>query len=333
MQQVIRPSVETLPQKGYYVSNEEKKEKFYKNESHIHKQGPLSGVKAGAHKLSNDFLTYFPKGFAGSKNSDFYEFLSLGMVPYAVGSATLIALYTAANGAFNMKDATAGSKIGKCMASGVVLYGLGKWCSQKLAHIGIHAATGVNLDQLYLSKKNELPEPGQEKGLVRTQYPGVYSSTEFPRTDLTAKDSEMNHDDIYAYDDKIAKKAGFKDKLAAPNQVVGEKIKQLKARTTALENVSKYIVAATGVALGSQKAFENIKLKQPKTIITAVKDGAKQLWKGADKNAITKHFGKALIIASAVSTALTCLIPVIGFKTNPNTMKSKVDAKKEYEVG
>lgn len=333
MQQVNRLSVENLPPKGYYVSNDEKKEKFYKNESHIHKQGPLSGVKAGAHKLSNDFLTYFPKGFAGSKNSDFYEFLSLGMVPYVVGSATLIALYTAANGAFNMKDAAAGSKIGKSMAAGVVLYGIGKWCSQKLAHMGIHAMTGVNLDQLYINKKNELPEPGQEKGLVRTQYPGVYSSTEFPRIDLTAKDSEMNKGDIYAHDDEIAKKAGFKDKLAAPNQVVGEKVKQLKARTTALENIGKYIVAATGVALGSQKAFENIQLKQPKTIVTALTEGAKQLWKGTDKNAITKHFGKVLAIGSLVSTALTCLIPVIGFKTNPNTMKSKVDAKKEYEVG
>ena len=55
MQQVTSFNVENLPQKGYYVSNDEKKEKFYKNESHIHKQGPLSGVKAGAHKLQMIF--------------------------------------------------------------------------------------------------------------------------------------------------------------------------------------------------------------------------------------------------------------------------------------
>ena len=69
MQDLIqRPIYESLPKTGYLVSKEEKKEKIYKNESHIHKQGPLSGVKAGAHRLYNDILTYFPKGFAGSKN-------------------------------------------------------------------------------------------------------------------------------------------------------------------------------------------------------------------------------------------------------------------------
>ena len=76
MQQVTSPSVDKLPKIGYYVSQDEKKEKFYQTESHIHKQNALSGIKAGAHKLTNDIFTYLPKGLQGSKNSDFYEFLS-----------------------------------------------------------------------------------------------------------------------------------------------------------------------------------------------------------------------------------------------------------------
>ncbi|MBQ8636217.1 hypothetical protein IJ425_08715 [bacterium] len=332
MQQITSSSVDNLPKIGYLVSSEEKKEKFYKNESHIHKQGPLSGVKAGAHKLSNDFLTYFPKGFAGSKNSDFYEYLSLGMVPNIVGSAMLMGTYGLANHLFNNADKKYAGFTFKNAAAGVILYAAGKWAYQKLARTGIKASTGIDLDMRYVKKVNELPEPGQEKGLVRTQYPGVYDSVQFYRSDLLAKDAEMNHNDVYYHDDKITKKAGFKDKLHAPNQTASDKIRKVKARTTALENIGKYIVAATGVALGFQESFKNVKLKQPKTILTALKDGAVQLWKGTNRNIFTKHAGKAMVIASAAATVLTWLIPTIGFKHNSNTIKTKVDTKKEYEV-
>ncbi len=332
MQQIQSPSVENLPKIGYYVSKDEKKEKIYQTESHIHKQGPLSGIKVEAHKLSNDILTYFPKGFAGSKNSDFYEYLSLGKVPYLIGSAMLIGLYCLSNGKFNSKDAAAAGKYANRMGAGVVLYGLGKWASQKLTHIGIKLTTGVPLDLKLLNKVNELPENGQEKGVVRTQYPGVLDSADFPRKDKTALYGELEHNDIYYFEDQILKKAGYKTKQNDPGQTAWPKIRQVKVRTTALENFSKYITAATGVALGFQEAFGNIKLKNPKSILTALKEGAKELWKGTDRNAITKNYGKALVIASAASTLLAWLIPTIGFKTKPDTMKSKVDKNKEYEV-
>ncbi len=342
MQQVQSPSVDSLPRIGYYVSKEEQKQKFYKNESHIHKQGPLSGVKAGAHKFTNDLLTYFPKGFAGSKNSDFYEYLSLGMVPYVVGSSMLIALYGAARGKFNPTDAHAAGVAFKKMTAGVIAYGVGKWASTKLSRTLINASTGVDLDLKYIKKINELPEPGQEKGLVRIQYPGVYDSAEFFRKDLLAKDAELNHGNVFALDDKKAKKAGFKEKLNNPGQLVNEKTRKLKIRATALENVSKYIVAATGVAFGAQKAFAEMSLPKLTSLYNAksflvgvaktVAEAGKQLWQGTDRNAITRNYGKVLIGASAISTLLAWLIPTIGFKSNPNTIKTKVDTNKEYEV-
>ena len=327
-------SVENLQKTGYVVSKEEKKEKFQKNESHIHKQTLLSGLKADAHKLYNDVFTYFPKGFAGSKNSDFYEYLSLGMVPYLIGSGMLIASYAGANKSFNAADAASAGKIAKQVGAGVVLYGIGKWAYQRLARAGVKASTGVDLDMRYTKKINELPELGQEKGLVRTQYPGVYDSVQFFRCDLLTKDAELNHDNPYYHDNKIVKKAGFKEELHAPNQTASDKIRKVKARTTALENIGKYIVAATAVALGNQKAFGNIKFKQPKTILTAFKDGAKSLWNGPEvpRNKFVKHGGKALVIASGITTLLTWLIPTVGFKHNPETVKTKIDTNKEYEV-
>ena len=332
MQQITSVKVENLPNVGYLVSHDEKKEKFFETESHIHKQDIFSGFRADAHKLTNDIFTYFPKGFSGSKNSDFYEYLSMGMVPNLIGSATLISLGAAANHLFNSGDKTAAGKTRNVMAAGVILYGVGKWAYQRLSRAAIKSSTAIPLDLRYIKKVNELPEPGQEKGLVRKQYPGVYDSVQFYRSDLLVKDGELNHGDAYYHDDKVTKKAGYSEKLNASNQTASEKIREVKARTTALENIGKYIIAATGVALGNQEAFEKVKLTQPGTILTALKDGAKQLWDGAPTNKFTKYFGKGLVIASVATTFLTWLIPTLGFKHKPDTIKTKVDTKKEYEV-
>ena len=333
MQQIKNPNPDSLSPVGYYVSDKEKKAKFYKHESHIYKQGPLSGVKAGVHKLTNDIFTYFPKGFSGSKNSDFYEYLSLGMVPYIIGSAMLIALRCAANKNFNQADSAAAGEIAKRAGAGVVLYGIGKWLSQKVSRALVHHSTGIPLDMRYIKKVNEVPEPGREKGLVRTQYPGVYDSVDFYRKDLLAKDGELNYHNVYHHSDIAAKKAGYKNKLNASNQTMNPKIKELKSRETALENISKYVSASLGVALGFQKAFGKIKIKEPKSYIYALKNGFIQLWQGTNRNLITKHYGKALIIGSVLSALLTWIIPSKEFKKHENTLKSTVDTTKEYEVG
>ena len=132
---------------------------------------------------------------------------------------------------------------------------------------------------------------------------------------------------------EMAKKAGFKDaQNLSTNQIVGEKIRGVIARSIALENVSKYLTAITGVALGSQKSFGQIQFTKPKTWKDTFVKSAKELWKGNDKNIFTKHAGKALAIGAGVSTMLAWLIPTIAFKTNPDTMKSKIDINKEIEV-
>lgn len=333
MTRVSPAKFDNIPPNTYLVSKEEKKENFYKNESHIYKQGPFASINAGTHKFINDFITYFPKGFQGSKNSDFYEFLSLGMVPYFVGSIVMIALYGIVNKDIRIANQGASLANLKNVAAGTILYAFGKTIVPKISHTMIHAITGIPLDLKYINKVNELPEPGQSKGVVRKQYPGVYDSVQFYRTDLLAKDAELNHGDIYYHDDKIAKKAGFKDAHdASTNQIAGPKIRAVKARATALDNFAKYFAAACGVALGFQKAFSDFKVKEPKTWFNTIIEACKQLWKGHDRNIFTKHSGKAMVLLALLGTTLSWLIPVIGFKKNPETMKSKVNTEKEYEV-
>ena len=333
MTQVDKINLESIPKNTYVTSKEERRENFYKNESHIYKQGPLAGANANAHKFINDFITYFPKGFQGSKNSDFYEFLSLGMVPYVLGSIAMVTLYGICNKQLRIADKEFSMANIKNVGAGVVLYAVGKALAPKISHTMIHATTGIPLDLKYINKVNELPEPGQEKGIVRKQYPGVYDSVQFYRSDLLSKDAELNHDSIYYHDDKIAKKAGFKDAHnASTNQIAGPKIRGVKARATALDNITKYFAAATGVALGFQKAFSEFELKEPKTWLKTLKDAFIQLWQGNDRNIFTKYSGKALVLLSALGVTLSWLIPTIGFKRNPDTMKAKVDTQKEFEV-
>ena len=332
MQQVNGINVDKLPKTGYYVSKDENKEKFYETESHIYKQGPLTGVQVGAHRFVNNFLTYFPKGFKGSKNLDFYEFLSMGQVPYVLGSIGLIAMYGGANGAFKLSDKVHADKLAKRVGAGVALYAVMKWLSPKISRRLVNASTGVDLDLKAIVKKEELPEQGQDKGVMRVEYHGVYDSAEFPRTDLLAKDGELNHGNVYYHDDKITKKLGYKDHLNAANQIADTKRREVKVRETGLENFSKHIAAATGVAIGFQKSFEKINLKHPSSLLKSLQEGVQQLWKGNNRNMFTKNAGKAMIIASIASALATWLIPTKKFKEKPDTMKSKVDTNKEFEV-
>lgn len=333
MQQI--PAANIAPKSnntGYTVDREKKKEEYYKNESHVLKQGPLTGAKVAAHKLTNDVFTYFPKAFAGSKNSDFYEYLSMSMVPNLIGSAMLIYTATGANKFFNAADKAGANKGAKMMGAGVVLYAIGSWLHNKISNAGLKATTGIPLEQKYINKCAELPELGEDKGLVRIQYPGIYDSVQFYRSDLLVRDAEINHGNRYHYDDKVAKKSGYSDKENASNQIAGEKVRGVKSRATAIQNIGKYIVAATGVALGAQEAFSKMNVKSLKSIKNSFVEACKQLWKGTDKNFATKHFGKALVGLSALSAILSIVIPTIGFKHNPETMKSKVDTNKEFEV-
>ena len=47
-------------------------------------------------KVTSAFTEYPAKGLKGDKKATFYEFLSMGTVPYLVGSATFMALFNAA---------------------------------------------------------------------------------------------------------------------------------------------------------------------------------------------------------------------------------------------
>ncbi len=334
MQQITSPLISKAPSKvGYHTDKDKIKEEYAKNEPHIpKKQGFATNAKVYAHKLTNDILTYYLKGFQGSKNSDFYEYLSMGIVPNLIGSFMLIYTSCGANKFFNSQDSASATKGAKMMGAGVVLFALGKWLHSKISDSAIKHSTGIDLEQKYINKSVELPEKGSDQAVVRIQYPGVFDSVPFFRSDLMARDGELNHGSRYYHKDKIAKKAGIDKKLNSPDQEIDKRIRGVKARATALQNIGKYLVAATSVALGSQEAFKNVNLKSIKNIIKTTKTAFIQLWKGTNRNFLTKHSGKALLALSGVATLLSWIVPVANFKYKPETIKEQLDPNKETEV-
>ena len=97
--QVDTAKLESIPKNSYLVVH-----KDLDNEDHIIKKRPTTGARIVADKFVNDVFSYAPKGMTGSKNSNFYEFLSLGLIPNLVGSASLILISNALNNKFGGRD-------------------------------------------------------------------------------------------------------------------------------------------------------------------------------------------------------------------------------------
>lgn len=327
------PGLGTVPS-GYFIQGDES----HGNEDHIIKKNPLTGARIMADKIAKDIFVYAPKGMQGSKNSNFYEYLSLGIIPYIVGSAGLIATSCVASKFFNPNDMKASKMMARNTAMGVILYAAMKWLGQKVMTKGTEAITGVDMDMPYKKVICELPENGQEK--VMTEFHKVFESVDFPRWDLINKQGESNGN-RYEYYDKIAKdKLGVTEPLNAPDQVVQPLIKTALTKAMAAKSIASFLWAATGVAIAAQKPFTKfMNYAEKPGFVQFMKDlpvqfaktfarSAKELWKG--NSTASSVVGKGLIVATAATTILGLLNVKRGFKIDKNPSDSKIDYTKNY---
>lgn len=319
--QVDKTQIEQIPKNSYLVIP-----KNVNNEDHIIKKRPTTGARIFADKLANDVFSYAPKGMQGSKNSNFYEFLSLGLIPNLVGSATLILLSNALH--YGGKDDFFAGMNGRKMAGGVLMYAAGKWLGNKVINKGVKATTGIDLEMPYKKVVHELPEYKGDKNTTSVEFHKVFESVDFPRWDLINKQGEENGN-RFEYYDNLAHKMGYSKELNAPDQVVQPKIREVLVKSSAAKSVSTYIWAALGCAIASQESFgtfmnfprkptftEAVK-KLPTEVFRVVKDGTKSLAK-------TK-MGKGLMAAAAVTSAFGILNAGKNFKAEKEDKKSTVD--------
>lgn len=326
--QVDTAKLESIPKNSYLVVH-----KDLDNEDHIIKKRPTTGARIVADKFVNDVFSYAPKGMTGSKNSNFYEFLSLGLIPNLVGSASLILISNALNNKFGGRDSLFANMNGRKMAAGVVLYAAGKWLGNKIINKGVKATTGVDMEMPYKKIVHELPDYKDDPDTTSVEFHRVFESTDFPRWDLINKQGEHNNN-RYEYYDKMAKKMGYTQELNASDQVVQPKIKEVLVKSTAAKSISSFVWAALGVAIAAQKPFEEfMNFRQKPTFTQAVKELPKQVavtMKESVKSLAKTKMGKGLMIGAAATSILGIWNASKNFKAPKENKKSTVDYNKSY---
>lgn len=320
--------LDKIPKNSYLIVH-----KNNENEDKIIEKRPTTGARIMADKLVNDVFSYAPKGMRGSKNSNFYEFLSMGLIPNLTGSAMLILLSNALNNKYGGTDSVFANMNGKKMAAGVILYAAGKWIGNKIINKGIEAKTGIDLEMPYRKVVHELPDYNGDKDTTSVEFHRVFESCDFPRWDLINKQGEHNNQ-RYAYYDKLAEKMGYTKQLNAPDQVVQPKVKEVLVKATAAKAVSPFIWAALGCAIASQDGFGNfMKFDRKPSLIEGAKKLPGQLWKATKESVVSlskTKMGKGLMIGAVASSVFSIWNATKNFKAEKEDTKSTVNYNKNY---
>ena len=289
-------------------------------------------TRIGIDKLTNAATLYPAKGLKGSKNANFYEFLTMGTVPYLIGSGMLMGVFNAANKYFAPFAKTKASALGKKMALGVLFYGIAKNISKSFISKPIQMMTGIDIERPYAKVIYELPDDINDTDITSIEYHKVFESVEFPRWDLLYGDETKGEKRNYRYD-RIAKRLGMGKDLKDSDQEVKSRIKEIIIKSSLAKNISSYLWAATGVALAFQQPWENFfnvmtfKFWKGKEFTNSIKSigrnfvkSSNALFKGEGKG-INKHAGKILIGTALLSSVLG-VINAMSSSQKP----SKVDA-------
>lgn len=245
-------------------------------------------------------LTEYPvKGLKGDVNSDFYEFLSMGIIPYIAGSAMFMTMFNLLNKYLSPKASLRGKQI----ALGVLLYGLGKTISNDLVTRPVAIATGVDIELPYRNVYYPLPtKPGASAEIFpQHQQRKIYDSKEFFRKDLIAKDPKYGT----AYYDKIANKLGLGENLNDSVTETTPIIQNIISTTKTAKSLASYAWAGVGVGLALQNswsdffdAISNRKhyIKKPNdTLFTSIGSRLKNTYNNTLD--VSKTFGKSFLKA------------------------------------
>ena len=220
------------------------------------KNNLLNNTLIGVDKFTNAFTVYPAKGMKGSKNANFYEFLTMGTVPYLVGSGMMMAVFNLANKHYSPFQTSEAAKIGNKLALGVLFYGIMKSISKLFVSLPIRAFTGIDTEKPYAKVIYELPDDINDTDITSIEHHKVFESVEFPRWDLLYGD-EKKGEKRNVYYDKIAKRLGMGANLNDSDQEVKPRIKEIVVKANLAKNISSYMWAACGVALAFQKPWED----------------------------------------------------------------------------
>ena len=349
-----------LSQYSTSFQSKQSKKEVVADETHIVPNNVKTRINQGTQKTMSAFIDYPVKGLKGDVNSNFYEFLTMGIVPYIAGSAMFMIVFNALNLGKHLgaRDAKAAGKLGKKMALGVVLYGILKTVSKNLVTKPIKAATGVDTEMPYQNKVYNLPKGADENAKIDVvwQQRKVFDSKEFFRKDLLDRE----------YFDNVAKKLGLGENLNDSISETTPIIQNIVATSNTAKSLSSYSWAAVGVGLAMQDAWSDFfdavsarkhyagqkgegffnklggKLKVfgentwniSKELIKSIGRSCKELWCGNNAhNGFMKHSGKILVGFAALLTTLLTANTILRAKDLAKNSNTKtIDKTKESTV-
>lgn len=335
-----------------FLAKDKGKKKNDKTETVILPNNVATRVKQGFLKTAGAFIDYPVKGLQGDINSNFYEFLTMGIVPYLIGSATLMFGFNAVN---DVLSETA-KKAGKKLALGVVLWGVFKELSKALVTKPVYLATGVDTELPYQNKVYPMPKKAGEEAELAPFYQQrtVFDSKEFYRTDLL-------EDEFF---ENVADRLGHKD-LNDPISEMSPVVQNIVATNGLAKSLSTYLWAGVGVALASQddwlsffdsisnrkaynpakgesffstlsnkaKVFTENSLDISKNFFKSFGRSCKSLWKGTTGTPYMKHAGKAFVTTATLLTAFLTTNSIIKAKQMANRTNTRtIDNNKESMV-
>jgi len=284
-------------------NTEEKKLPYSKDT--LLKNNMWTRTRISMDKLTNALTVYPVKGLKGSKNSNFYEFLTMGTVPYLIGSGMLMAVFCGPSNAYSPFKSMKAKSLGKKMALGVLFYGIMKDISKAFITKPVKWLTGVDTNVPYAKFIYELPENINDTDITSIEYHKAMESVEFPRWDLFyGKDAKTRN----AYYDKIAKKLGLGSNLKDSDQEVKPRIKEIVTKTMAAKNLSSYLWGALGVCLAFQTPWD--KFFATKGFKESSIEFGKSLWKSTkdflkgEGSGVSKQAGKLLLGTALLSSIL-----------------------------
>lgn len=315
-------------------------------------------LEQGTQKTMSAFFDYPVKGLKGDINSNFYEFLTMGIVPYVLGSGAFMFVFNCVNKYLDAKGEKISSNMGKKLALGVVFYGVLKNISKHLVTQPVKAATGVDTEMPYQNIVYNLPKEAGEDANINVQYQQrkIFDSKEFYRKDLLSRE----------YFDGIAKKLGLGENLNDSISETSPIIQNIVATSNLAKSISSYCWAGLGVALANQdswiKFFDSYKHRKhyspkenegmfsklggkiktfgintyniSKTFVKSLGGATKELWTGKEGHkGFMKHAGKWFIGSTiAITAGLTANTILRAKNLAKNKNIDTIDKTKESTV-
>lgn len=294
---------------------------------------PLTKLKVQIKKAAK-LPEYAYRGLKGDPNANFYEYLSLGKIPYFIGGPVLAAVFAFGATRFGTQEKVSAVIRAKQIAVGVGLYYLGAELAKKVIDIPVKIFRGVDLNHPYENVVDCRAVSPTGFSPKKIEYHKVPESVDFTRFDLmTGDETKDNGKAVNEQFDKLANKFGIDKNVQGTDATLKGSIKKLIISSSAFKYMLTAPFVVLGVALAAQKNADNEsiwgnignKLKEniknifdtkslldikgratiakeiiKGNILTPMKNSFKVLWKN-------NKLGKVIILTSAIAPILANL--------------------------